>query len=269
MPAPKPEVPPAAQPNFGNHFDAWNSSSTGHQRAEGRLGGLIGWRQSRIAKLSCQFKSRGTGGERISDQVGAGSQDYDEKAKALIPKLVREKAETSIRHMLILTKPLNPQPRLSAAEKLTAQRKKEDDLKDEVKSRKRGIFDGLVIFINGSTHPVVSDHRLKQLLAENGARLSIHLGRKQVTHVILGRPCGTRGFGAGGGLAGGKLEKEIKMVGGCGVKYVDVEWVLASIKSGKRLSEAPFSTLKVARDAQHSVYTMFKKADRARSTEGG
>lgn len=105
-----------------------------------------------------------------------------------------------------------------------AQRKLEDDEHNREKnSHTKGIFDGLVIYINGSTHPIVSDHRLKQLLAENGARLSCHLGRRQVTHVILGKPSGN-GTGAGGGLAGGKLEKEIRRIGGCGVKYVGVEW---------------------------------------------
>ncbi len=79
---------------------AWNSSSTGHQRAENRLGGSTGWRQSRTSKLSHQFKSGGTGGKRVSDQVGAGSDDWDEKAKAPIPKHVRERAKVSIGDML-------------------------------------------------------------------------------------------------------------------------------------------------------------------------
>jgi hypothetical protein len=99
MPPPK-SVPPAAQPKFGAHFDAWNSSSTGHQRAENRLGGSIGWRQSRSSKLSYQFKSGGTGGPRISDQVGAGSENWHEQAKALIPKDVRERAKVSVQDML-------------------------------------------------------------------------------------------------------------------------------------------------------------------------
>ena len=94
---------------------------------------------------------------------------------------------------------------------------------DEPQSRKRKIFDNLVIYVNGSTHPIISDHKLKHLLAENGARMSFHLGRRQVTHVILGRPAAV-GHGAGGGLAGGKLEREIRRVGGCGIKYVGVEW---------------------------------------------
>jgi hypothetical protein len=116
---------------------------------------------------------------------------------------------------------------MTEEETVTAQRKKEDDLKEKEKlNRKKGIFDGLVIYINGSTHPSISDHKLKHLLAENGARLSIHIGRKQVTHVILGKPSGTQGHGAGGGLAGSKIEKEIRRTGGCRVKYVSVEWYL-------------------------------------------
>jgi len=92
--------------------------------------------------------------------------------------------------------------------------------KDEKK-----IFQGLCVYINGSTAPMVSDHKLKYLLAENGASLSIALGRRSVTHVILGNPNGSSvRDGAGGGLAASKIQKEIKRVGGCGVKYVGVEW---------------------------------------------
>jgi hypothetical protein len=100
MPPPKSTVPAAAQPKFGDDFDAWNSSSTGHQRAENRLGGSTGWRQSRSSKLSYQFKSGGTGGKRISDTVGAGSENWDEKAKTLITKDVRERAKCSVGDMM-------------------------------------------------------------------------------------------------------------------------------------------------------------------------
>ncbi len=106
-----------------------------------------------------------------------------------------------------------------------AQREKEDDLKEQQKlNQQKGIFDGLVIYINGSTYPLISDHKLKHVISENGGRISIHLGRKKVTHVILGRPSGTQGSGAGGGLAGGKMEKEIRRIGGRGLRYVGVEW---------------------------------------------
>lgn len=119
---------------------------------------------------------------------------------------------------------------MTAEEKLMAQRKNEDENKEyDMLNREKGIFDGLVIYINGSTHPLISDHKLKHILSENGAKLSIHLGRRQVTHVILGRPSGAKGLGAGGGLAGTKIEKEIKKVGGAGIKYVGVEWYVGEI----------------------------------------
>lgn len=88
------------------------------------------------------------------------------------------------------------------------------------------IFQDLRIYINGTTAPLVSDHRLKQLVAEHGGSVRIALGRRSVTHVILGTPNNAAGGGqgAGGGLAAGKIQKEIKRVGGCGVKYVGVEW---------------------------------------------
>ncbi|KAJ6440371.1 60S ribosomal protein L10 [Purpureocillium lavendulum] len=127
-----------------------------------------------------------------------------------------------------------------------------------------GILAGVVAYVNGSTYPLVSDHRLRQLLAEHGASMSLHLGRRRVTHVILGRPA-SAGRGAGGGLAGGKLEREIRRVAGCGVKFVGVEWILESIKAGKRLPEARFVTLKIAPQAQASVYGLFS----ARGTAAG
>jgi hypothetical protein len=101
MPPSKPTILTAAKPKYSDHFDGWNSSSTGHQRAENQLGGSIGWRESRAMKLSHQFKNGGTGGRRISDQVGAGSGDWDEKAKALIPRDVRERAKLSVEDMLL------------------------------------------------------------------------------------------------------------------------------------------------------------------------
>ncbi|KAG0651897.1 hypothetical protein D0Z07_1112 [Hyphodiscus hymeniophilus] len=204
-----------------------------------------------------------TGGRRISDQVGAGSEDWDEKAKALIPKSVRERAKVSVGDMLVGRAPML---NMTAEEDLMAERSREDELKEEEKrDRQKKVFDGLVIYINGSTYPLIGDHKLKHLLAENGARMSLHLGRRQVTHVILGRPSGGQsagaGAGAGGGLSGTKIEKEIRRVGGCGVKYVGVEWVLESMKAGKRLPETPFTNLKVASKGQQSVYDMLQKSN--------
>ncbi|RDL37860.1 BRCT protein [Venustampulla echinocandica] len=249
----------AADANFGARYDPWNASSTGHQRSENQSGlaGSTGWRQSRNVKLHHQLISGATGGKRISDTVGVGSEDYDEKAGALIPKAVRQRAKFNVMDMAAGRK-ANASP--TEEGKLTARRKEADVSKGEqALERRKGIFDGLVIYINGSTHPLISDHKLKHALAENGARLSMHLGRRDVTHVILGRPSGSQRSGAGGGLAGTKLQKEIKRVGGCGLKYVGVEWVLESLRLGKRQSETQFSNLKVAAKGQQSVYSMFKK----------
>jgi hypothetical protein len=249
MAPPIPTIPRAAEPKHSVAFDAWNSSSTGHQRAENRLGGSIGWRQSRNMKLSSQFISRGTGGERISDQVGAGSQDWDEKAKALIPKDVRCRARTSVRDLLLMHgKPgwfddtsshctnsdntiVSALPRIQGPGgqllRTNANPDAETIPNDDAPPVKRGIFDGLVMYVNGSTQPLISDHKLKQMFAENGGSMSLHLGRRQVTHVVLGNASafgGNARGGSGGGLAATKIQKEIKTVRGCGVKYVGVEW---------------------------------------------
>lgn len=89
----------------------------------------------------------------------------------------------------------------------------------------RKIFDGLCFYINGSTAPTMSDHRLKCLLVENGGRVAVALGRRSVTHVIIGTSNGPSGqAGAGGSLAAAKIQKEVQRVGGCSVHYVRVEW---------------------------------------------
>ncbi|OJJ67473.1 hypothetical protein ASPBRDRAFT_345108 [Aspergillus brasiliensis CBS 101740] len=113
------------------------------------------------------------------------------------------------------------------------------------------IFSTLTIHINGQTTPTVSDHKLKQLLITHGANLSLHMHRG-VTHVILGEPnahansspsssSGIKVAGAGGGLAAGKLQKEIQRGGWKGVKLVRVQWAIDSIAAGKRLSEAKYA----------------------------
>lgn len=266
MPPPKSTIPAAAQPKYGDYFDAWNSSSSGHQRAENRLGGSTGWRESKNMKLFHQFKSGATGGKRLSDTVGVGSDCWGQRANVLTPKDVRERAKLSVGDMLV-GKIISAPVRME--ETLVAESKKVDDLKEEQnRNQQKGVFDGLVIYINGSTYPMISDHKLKHLLAESGAKVSLHLGRRKVTHVILGKPS-NQGAGAGGGLSGTKIEKEIKRRGGCGVKYVGVEWALESIKAGKRLPETSFINLKLAAKEQQSVYNMFKQSSNTGSGEDG
>ncbi|KAM5352479.1 hypothetical protein ACJ41O_005202 [Fusarium nematophilum] len=300
MPPPeKPPVRKAAAPVHGASFDPWNSSSTGHQRPENCPG--TGWRESRNLKLNSQFLGGSSGGKRMSDTWGAGSEDFDEKHKTVIPKAVRERAQRSVRDMLVQPGKMleslakggateddgegvsgGPQIPATGEEATMEKRRREDESREAERSSSRGIFEGVVVYVNGSTFPLISDHKLKHLLTEHGGQMSLHLGRRRVTHVILGRPAGGHGGagGAGGGLAGGKLDKEIRKTGGCGVKFVGAEWyrvspgpallgnewatdsfsrVLESLKAGKRLPEARFSSTKIAPKAQGSVYGLFSK----------
>lgn len=228
----KPPIPKAATPRHAASFDPWNSSSTGHQRPDNNPG--TGWRESRSKKLNGQFRGGSSGGDRMSDTWGAGSEDWDEKHKTLVPKAVRERAKRSVMDMLArpgkmqesLVDDDDDDDRTSEEQQVPTTTTSEEANTTDDTRRKRAIFDGVVVYVNGSTFPLVSDHKLKHLLTEHGGQMSIHLGRRKVTHVIIGRPTGSaRGErGAGGGLAGSKLDKEIRRVGGCGVKFVGVEW---------------------------------------------
>jgi BRCT domain, a BRCA1 C-terminus domain len=106
------------------------------------------------------------------------------------------------------------------------------------------IFSGLNIYLNGSTLPHISDHKLKHLLAQHGANISIALGRRTVTHVILSDK---------GRLAAGKIQKEVTKIGGKGVKFVGVRWVLDSIEKGRRQPESRYEVVRLAMKGQRSV----------------
>jgi hypothetical protein len=167
------------------------------------------------------------------------------------------------------------------------QRQKVDRLKSDSESgsctgesnltlkAKSNIFAGVRIYINGSTLPHISDHKLKQLLTAHGANYAIYMARKSVTHVLVGQPSAV-GSGAGGGLSASKLQQEIARGGWKGVKVVSVDWyalilfyvigitfltclcrALESIKAGRRLAESRFPGMHVAAKGQRSVAGMF------------
>ncbi|KAL2832994.1 BRCT domain-containing protein [Aspergillus cavernicola] len=103
------------------------------------------------------------------------------------------------------------------------------------------ILHGATIYINGQTTPQISDHKLKSLIVAHGATLALSLSRR-VTHIIIGKPNSGPGCGgAGGGLAAGKLHREIQRGGWRGMKIVGVDWVLECIKMGKRVPETRFA----------------------------
>ncbi|GIJ98899.1 hypothetical protein Aspvir_001021 [Aspergillus viridinutans] len=270
-------------PTPTNHyiFDPWNSSATGHQRAENPYSNTTSWRETRRAKLAIQFagdttkinSGSGNGGEgrgewkwlsaaeahrnqlgcrdirtmmgtskkRASTSASASTIDEDENGG----KCKKGKTE---REILCQTPP-EPEPIIF---------KLQDE--DDNEGGERKILAGTTIYINGSTMPHISDHRLKSLLVSHGAQVAISLARRSVTHVIVGKPNAGpgAGAGAGGGLAAGKLQREIARGGWRGVKVVGVEWVLESIKAGKRLSEGRFA-MDLAPGGQRSVMGMFRR----------
>ncbi|MCJ1309406.1 hypothetical protein MMC25_003065 [Agyrium rufum] len=313
-------------------FDPYNSSATGHQRAESRLAGSTSWRESRTQKLSHQFAGGLGGGKRTYDTVGAGSKNFgregrnenrswEKGARGLreregvksglegwlikggkpgvsnAPEPTKKTkvgtwkkevwGEWGEEEMIVLEQREKDRLREEADREVAAEERqwkkilssKKDDIGGErIESpngqngrtspgpdRDRKVFHNLSFYLNGSTYPVIGDYKLKRLIAEHGGRMNVALGRKSVTHVILGRPngCVMGGHGAGGGLAATKIEKEIKRIGGVGVKFVGVEWVLGSIKAGARLPEARFSNLKLCAKGQESVLKLFDKTGEA------
>ncbi|EAW18406.1 uncharacterized protein NFIA_083580 [Aspergillus fischeri NRRL 181] len=286
-------------PTPTNHtiFDTWNSASTGHQRAENPYSNTTSWRETRQAKLAIQFASSSgdcagdtgppttqtnsesrtgreegewkwlsaaeatrnqlgcrdirtmMGGSKKRASTSASTIDEDDAGKCKKAKTETEK-ETE-REILCQTSPeLATKP----------ENKPQVEDKDKDKDGGRKILKGTSIYINGSTMPHISDHRLKSLLVSHGAEIAISLSRKTVTHVIIGKPNGGPAghSGAGGGLAAGKLQREISRGGWRGVKVVGVEWALESIKAGKRLSEGPFA-MDLAPGGQRSVMGMFRR----------
>ncbi|OAL01243.1 hypothetical protein IQ06DRAFT_347298 [Phaeosphaeriaceae sp. SRC1lsM3a] len=282
-----PPSPTKAAPAVRTFFDPWNSSSTGHQRAENRLSGSTSWRASRNLKLSEQYKGGlAGGGRRVADTVGAGSKDFGKDGRKENggwekgAKGLRTGGQKSLAEVLGVSK--SGLKQLQEKDLGRAAVDDEQDVKsaqldyDEAlthsheldapsKPGEKQIFAGLCFYINGSTAPLVSDHKLKHMLAAHGARHSIALGRRSVTHVLLGT-ASTHG-GAGGGLAATKIQKEISKSGGKTVKFITADWVLESIKANRRLPESRFSPLKLAPKGQNSVFGM-ARAGRSNTPQG-
>lgn len=223
-----------------------------------------------------QFRAGEGGGQRVFDTVGAGSKDFGKDGRK--ENGGWEKGAPGLRQKgwrdvgLMVSQGSQAELGTQEREKLKRKRDDPESFTDEGEDLKKlekenGIFTGLCIYINGSTAPAIGDHKLKHLLAEHGAHISIALGRRSVTHVIVGRPNNGRGGGAGGGLAGSKIQKEISRVRGKGVKFVGVEWVIESLKAGKRLSEARFQGVNIAPKGVGSVYGMFKKDEDVKSED--
>jgi hypothetical protein len=239
----RPPSPVAAALPRRTFFDPWNSSGTGHQRAENRLGGSTSWRVSRSLKLGEQFKAGREGGKRVADTVGAGSEDFGKDSRKdngsweKGAKGLRAGGQKSLAEVWAASKAgrSRKQPQEKDIETTPSVRTDSDthlhrDTSTSSKPPEKQIFTGLCFYLNGSTLPLVSDHKLKQLCAAHGANHAISLGRRTVTHVILGRVNSVRsGGGAGGGLAASKIQKEITRTGGKAVKLINAEWYVTAV----------------------------------------
>lgn len=326
------KAPPAAKPSR-SIFDPFNSSATGHQRAENRLSGSISWRDSRSLKLREQFSSGAGGGKRVSDTVGAGSLDFGkdgrtenggwipgakglrtggqrslwecmriEKARevgcgeersAKRAKIEQEDAQgPASQNPTAVVNPFTPfrrsdgtvresswtsheaspsefvEPIFTRDSQISPHQQSEKHTLDENTERNDDepakdrpalqIFANLNFYINGSTAPY-SDHQIKHLLSKHGGRISVSLGRRTVTHVILGRPQGPHAGGSGGGLAATKIQKEIaRTSGNQRVKYVNVDWVASSVRAGKRVPESRFEAMKLAPKGVGGISSIFQ-----------
>ncbi|KAI6822779.1 hypothetical protein KC332_g10271 [Hortaea werneckii] len=306
-------APQAAKPTK-HIFDAFNSSATGHQKAENRLSDSTSWRDSRNKKLREQYSGGRGGGKRVSDTVGAGSLDFgqdgrtenggwvkgakglrsdgqksivemgrvskdterpskrvkleeDKPTKLVNPWTPVRKEDGSIRETSWTSHESSPSHLLSPLDSIdsTPQQQSQQDAEEEgpEESLAPQIFRSLCFYINGSTMPTISDHRLKFVIRNHGGDLSIALGRRSVTHVIIGKTSAQGG--CGGGLAGSKIQKEIARQGGNAVNYVTAEWVTESIKAGKRLPESRFKGLKLAPKGVNGIASMFAKVDKKAS----
>ncbi|KAF7170550.1 hypothetical protein CNMCM5623_002957 [Aspergillus felis] len=59
---------PPPTPTNHDFFDPWNSSATGHQRAENPYSNTTSWRETRRAKLAIQFA-----GDNTKTNSGSGN----------------------------------------------------------------------------------------------------------------------------------------------------------------------------------------------------
>lgn len=253
--------PPSPQ----NHkiFDTWNSSSTGHQRAEIRDSPGT-WRNiTRSDKLERQLRDGhcdsssgpsmafdGTCGSSPEAKKGEWKWVSDAEAK-------REKLGVKdIRSFMGVGKRKAPEIENEKAQEKEKKAKVDADKEAFTIAaasaapstsslgtgtaepanlpQKSTLFAGITVYVNGSTLPQISDYKLKHLLVSHGAKISVAMARRSVSHVIIGQPSATAS-GAGGGLAARKLQQEIERGGWKGVRVVGVDWYVSPFTEKKVL----------------------------------
>ncbi|KAF8447087.1 hypothetical protein BDZ91DRAFT_803272 [Kalaharituber pfeilii] len=263
-------------------IDIYNSTSTGHQVGSG-VSKPISWHKSRTTKLQQQFRSNPLQLSAIAasaaqssasvPSVSASKEQHGDHQRHTTPapaKLVTVQAATfeprkqhTFRATAVLAAAPAPTPGSYAPSTAAAHSTLASPMPlpttaapQAAESSTKKIFFNCTIYINGTTSPSISDHLLKRHLCSHGASIATMLHRKSVTHVILGKPSSSGG--AGGGLAAGKLHKELTK-NGRPIKFVSVEWVLDSIKAGKRLSERNYPVLNMHSQSQRNMASFVKR----------
>ncbi|KAK6355079.1 hypothetical protein TWF696_004203 [Orbilia brochopaga] len=147
--------------------DVYVSSATGHQIREDGGSGTTGWRDDRNRKLKAQFANTGSVigtkrklGEMAANHAAVSSIAGSSSSSSSIPS----SAATQVPAFNIASISSGSSPA-------------------------KQIFSNCTVYINGNTAlSGISDVELKRLLTAHGAKVSYHLARRQVTHVILTDP---------------------------------------------------------------------------------
>jgi NAD-dependent DNA ligase len=147
------------------------------------------------------------------------------KRKAEDRKVMEKRVKVADKHVAATPTPTSTTTAIAATATATTTSPPANEFPTNPKptSSKSTVFAGTTVYINGSTLPQISDHKLKHLLTSHGARVSSFMARKSVSHVIIGQP-GSTSAGAGGGLSARKLQLEIERGGWKGVRVVGVDW---------------------------------------------
>ncbi|KAF9886143.1 hypothetical protein FE257_011968 [Aspergillus nanangensis] len=255
-----------------NHlrFDPWNSASTGHQRGD-NTGSRTNWQKNRSDKLSQQFQPPNNNNPPAGEWTwtSATSPEPGQQDIRTMFRVSKNTTTTSVKTQKL------PQPQIKVPGSTTPQNPAEvaDTTHTSTSTHSsttattpepphppseptRQIFHGVNVYLNAPSHSLLSDHKLRHLLVAHGATVSLALSRR-VTHVLIGRPnAGPARGGFGGGLAATKLQREIARAGSRAVKVVFVDWVIESVRAGKRLSEMRFA-MHVAPKGQRSLVETF------------
>lgn len=116
------------------------------------------------------------------------------------------------------------------------------------------IFAGCDFYVNGYTGTRIGDMELKKLLAVHGGNVR-QLPSATVTHIVTGVLSASKAQKILDGATHGRKKKVVR-----------VDWVLDSVKAGKRLGEAAYGV--IANEGQPTLASSFGWAARKRAGLG-